>query len=286
MRPQSKLKNTQQWLQALLTGYGSFYQKLYFVEQKQKIKADTLIKNQNNLSAHSRLNIYVSGYQARLLECLRADYPQLTAFMTDELFNAFARDYINTHASKSYSLFDLGARFPDFLLSTKPANSENKLNVFDFSCDLAKYERAYLESTRAQGFEDETIEAPSNNDTLHNNLFEMPALKKPNCQRSLSLKFNLLDYIKQRPHCRGDSLPPIPKRETCYIGISRMNYRMHCIVLEPWQYHFINAIEHHTPVQQAARKAAEITQRPSGEIIADAMFFLPIAYENGLIKNA
>lgn len=80
-----------------------------------------VLARSNVLGPLDRLAVYGHAYFARLLDCLREEYPVLKHALGDEAFDAFATGYLQEHPSRSYTLFELGAKFPDFLRDTRPA---------------------------------------------------------------------------------------------------------------------------------------------------------------------
>ena len=77
--------------------------------------AEAMIRSSNVLSADERLGIYAASYVSRLAECLRAEFPVLRLLVGDQVFNLFAGGYLSARRPSSYSLYDLGAGFPDYL---------------------------------------------------------------------------------------------------------------------------------------------------------------------------
>jgi hypothetical protein len=90
------------------------------------------------LSALERLGIYNDGYFARLVECLRDDYPAIGHALGAETFEGIARDYIRTHPSRSPSLNAYGADFAAYLRT----RSESWV---PFAVELARLEWALVE---------------------------------------------------------------------------------------------------------------------------------------------
>ncbi len=91
------------------------------------------------------LAIYQDGYVSRLVECLEKQFRFLHMTLGDEVFAAFARDYIAAHPPSSHTLADLGARFPDHLRETRPPKEGTSPDWRDFLIDLARYELAWSE---------------------------------------------------------------------------------------------------------------------------------------------
>src|SRR5258707_520194 len=87
-------------------------------------EAEQVLTRSQALSGVERLAIYSSAYYARLLECLREEFAVLRHALDDEVFNAFAVDYIRTYPPGSYTLCQLGANFPRFLSESRPPREE------------------------------------------------------------------------------------------------------------------------------------------------------------------
>lgn len=98
----------------------------------------------HGLAARDRLAIYANGYRLRLLECLQSEFSALQRLLGEALFTGFALDYLRAQPSTSYTLHDLGARFPEHLARTRPDAAEREPWI-DFMIDLARLERLIRE---------------------------------------------------------------------------------------------------------------------------------------------
>src|SRR5262245_61847384 len=155
---EQSLGRLQLWMKAVVTERGSLSEKLQSATHQHGLLIEEVIAEKRGLSASERLSIYTSGYVARLLDCMRADFPVLRRFAGDSVFEAFARAYIITKPPHSPSLFDLGAGFADFLEETKPKNSqaqEEIIALLDLPPEIARLERARTEVMRARGTEND-----------------------------------------------------------------------------------------------------------------------------------
>lgn len=103
------------------------------------------------LGAQARLSIYASAWRARLLGCLRAEYPALRAVLGGPLFDAFALLYLAACPPGSWTLADLGARLPSFLAESRPDRGGEPVLAFDLMEDLALLERTLYEVFRGPG---------------------------------------------------------------------------------------------------------------------------------------
>src|SRR5688572_1883587 len=190
----------QLWMKTVVTERGNLIEKLQTAAQRHGLQIEEVISEKRGLSARERLSIYTSGYVARLLECMRADFPVLRRFTGDAVFDAFASAYIVTEPPHSPSLFDLGAGFAQFLDETKPAagagemNTENEMNVLlDLPAEIARFERARTEVMRAHGTENDPHPSFSPLDVLSSDL----KLQTTPCLRLLELKFSLIDFFQE-----------------------------------------------------------------------------------------
>src|SRR5262249_39644731 len=107
---------------------------------------ESVLSRSRALTATERLAIYGRAYRARLLECLRAEFPVLLHALGDSLFNRFASDYLEGNQSRSYTLAKLGERFPHYLRETRPdhdAPRDSRERWPDFIIDLATLAREF-----------------------------------------------------------------------------------------------------------------------------------------------
>jgi len=91
------------------------------------------------LGAHGRLDVYRSGYVARLVECLADDYPTVQHAMGHDAFEALCRTYIERHPSTAPNLNAYGRRMAAVC-------DEQGLA---FEADLARLEWAMVEVIHA-----------------------------------------------------------------------------------------------------------------------------------------
>jgi hypothetical protein len=104
---------------------------------------ETVVTPGPRLSALERLAIYNDGYFARLLECLRDDYPALAYVLGDGEFERVAHDYVARCPSRSPSLNAFGARLPAYLAMRSEAWAP-------FAVELARLEWALVEVVHAE----------------------------------------------------------------------------------------------------------------------------------------
>src|SRR5260370_14613519 len=71
------------------------------------------------LSSVERLEIYNRQYWFRLFDSFEEDFPGLKAVLGEKRFERLMRAYITDRPSTSYTLRDLGARLPDWLIKNE-----------------------------------------------------------------------------------------------------------------------------------------------------------------------
>lgn len=67
------------------------------------------------LSARDRLEVYRSGYLARLVDCLRDDYPVTAETLGEESFESLCHAYVRAHPSRSPNLNAFGQPMAAFV---------------------------------------------------------------------------------------------------------------------------------------------------------------------------
>ena len=276
---EQSLARIQQWMKSVITERGDFVEKVANAAQQHGLLVEEVVADKRGLSGRERLSIYTSGYVARLLECMRADFPVLRRFMGDAVFDAFARAYIVTEPPQSPSLFDLGARFAQFLNETKPvaAAEEEMAALLDLPSEIARFERARTEVMRAHGTENDprATEDFSPFDVLSQDV----NVQATPCLRLLELKFSLIDCFQD-----DQNQPPPPDRRRSLVAISRTDYRITVKEIEPWQFAFLKACERRVSANVAARQAAEESGTEPSFVLAHLVLWLPIAIQLGFLR--
>jgi len=140
----SKLSAMQHWMLNALVKPGNV---------GQESLAETLLPGAM-LDAAGCLAIYQRSYILRLRQCLVEQFPATCYALGDALFNDFADDYLRSCPSDSYTLYELGRRFPLWLEQTRPDRDlPEREDWIDFMVDLAHYERELFHLFDAPGHE-------------------------------------------------------------------------------------------------------------------------------------
>lgn len=105
-------------------------------------RVSAYIAPNDRLSSFERLEIYNRQYWFRLISAVTEDYPSLQAVLGPKRFDALMFAYLNAHPSPSWTLRDLGAKLPSFLIEhSEFAGARHALAV-----DVATLEWAYVDA--------------------------------------------------------------------------------------------------------------------------------------------
>jgi hypothetical protein len=221
---QPNLNVIQRWMQAVLmhpggiaTGMGSDEARRWLELSPDEV-AQVLTRSET-LTAMERLAIYGSAYYARLLECLREEYPVSKHALGDEAFDAFAFGYLQKYPSRSYTLAKLGADFPRYLEETCP--EEERGAWPEFLVDLAKLEWTFNEVFDGPGVEGEALLDAAQLQAIPAERWQESRLTPVCCLRLLTVRSPVHRYFSAIRK-ETDATPPEPA-ET-FLAITRRDY--------------------------------------------------------------
>jgi hypothetical protein len=235
---QFTLAQMQKWMQSALIQQDG---------QRQTANHEYLINESTRLTAARHLNIYQQSYIARLRECMKNQFSALAYALGEELFQMFADQYLDAYPSGSYTLNDLGRRFPDFLEETRPdAGQEEKESWIDFIIQLA-----HFEYTLTLIFDE------------HSDEETRPATEStPDEKLKLAPLFRL--FYHRYPICRyyldvtRKNEPELPFEEDSYSVVTRNNYRLSLLEIKPAQYYFLEILAKGDSIAKAKEYFVEI----------------------------
>ena len=227
---------------------------------------DDLILPSQALSSQRRLEVYANAYYARLLECLRDEYPALTTLLGEDTFNAFGIEYLQQHPSQSYTLADLGHAFPAFLAENRAAatggdsesqNTESTDECWvDLMIDLAVVERTYSEVFSGPGIEkSETLCADAVAAIPPEQVGSIRLVVAP-CVRLVRLNAMAHEFAiaVRKGTALTDQLPDaVP---TCLV-ITRLNYVVRTIKVEHEEFQLLEHLIKGATLEEAIERLAE-----------------------------
>lgn len=229
------IAEVQNWMQAMLIRHVAV--------SNTDIAIPDIVNNSNRLTAAQHLSIYRQSYIARLRACMQTQFKCLAYALGESLFQDFTDQYLDSNASTSYTLNDLGEKFSLFLAKTRPdADIEIKEEWPDFMIELAAFE--YRLSEIFDVHEIESGDVPDS-DTVDEQLISSQSLnlfehRFPICQYYLDFGAGLL--------------PQLPLPQQSYSVACRQNYKLGLFSIRVDQYHFLKFIKSGASVQEAKEK--------------------------------
>ena len=218
---QLTLAQMQDWMQSAL---------IQPIDQRPSANPETLIYESSRLTAARHLHIYRQSYFARLRECMKNQFSALAYALGEELFQMFADQYLDNYPSGSYTLNDLGKKFPDFLEETRPdRENKEKESWIDFMIELARFEFALSVIFEAQSAEVNLADESAPDEKLKlAPLFQIFHQHYPVCRY-------YLDVTRKRE-------PELPFEEDSYCAVTRKNYRLSLLEIKPPQFYFLERL--------------------------------------------
>jgi hypothetical protein len=201
----SELRDLQRWMLAAIAG-------------PDGVPADdaaAIVRGTGRLPAEQRLALYRRSHRLRLIEAMRVQYPGLRHMLGEELFDAFALDYLEARPSRSYTLQRLGEGFADHLAATRPDADAAPADWPAMMIDLARLERTFGEVYDGPGTEGEP--PPAIPAEPHPGLTVEPAP----CLRLVRSSFPAAPYLSAVR--RGED-PPLPAPAESFVAVSRRDW--------------------------------------------------------------
>ena len=244
MPPRHDLNQIQRWLQAVITDPAGIEPALDGAEARQHIdipadQVETVIARSRKLSSVERLQIYANAYYARLVECLREEFPSLVQALGDETFGGFVVSYLQAYPSRSYTLNELGCDFPKFLEQTCPEERGGATTWADFLIDLARVERTYNEVFDGPGSEGQRTLQPEDIAALPPERWPEARLIPVPSLRLMTVRFPVHEYITAVRH---QATATFPAAAPTYLVISRRDYVVRRASVSAEEYKLLEAL--------------------------------------------
>lgn len=287
--PAPKLRQLQSWMQTVITHPGGVIAGAASDDARVRLGNDVagveeLVTRSQALSGTARLAIYARAYGGRLLDGFRAEYPCLRQALGDQLFSHFVFDYLQSYPSRSYTLNRLSESFPKYLEETRPdaaADSDSRESWPDFIIDLARLERAYLETFDGPGTEQQTCASADELLALSPSDFAAASFVRAPCLRLLTFRYPVANYQRAVKLHADDA--PFPDASQTWMGMSRNHYVVSLHDLTFTQFTFLEALQNQTVAEAASTlPGSSATPTPLAEARTwllnwlDSGFFLSI----------
>ena len=217
------------------------------------VSIEALLPSQR-LSAEERLRVYQSAYLVRLGECLRSEFPAVVAAVGDDTFNEFAVAYVERCPPASYTLGELGRRFPEFLAELRPPKTDGGPDFGDFLVDLARYERMIAEAFDAEGPETDSLSPELRLQVTDAATFAAGRIEFYPCVRLLRSDFPVHEY---RSAVRREETPPLPESSAVHLLISRQQFIVRRWEIAEWQFEVLRELQTGQSIVTALSAAGE-----------------------------
>jgi len=265
------LKNLQQWMQAVITHPDGVDAGAISPAACEAIgttsgesQVDNVILPSRRLTSEQRIGVYAYAYYARLLECLRCEFPALVSFLEEEIFNGLAVEYLQSHPSKSYTLGELGAHFHQFLLDNRHraygdrsgATGGSEVDWMDMMLDLAITERTYSEVFSGPGIENCVTLSADALAVVRPELIGAIRLTPAPCVRLLRLATRAHEYaiaVRKTP----EPTPELPLFTETFLVITRRNYVVKTLEAERAEFLLLEQLVDGLPLEQAISQVCE-----------------------------
>ena len=243
-KPTHALDKIQRWMQAAVMHPDGVVEGMNSDEARRHIdagSAEEVVTRSKALTAEERLAIYGNAYYARLLECLREEFPATAHALGEETFNAFAAAYLQKYPSHSYTLCVLGANFPRFLAETRPPREEGEPEVSwpEFLADMAAFEWAFSEVFDGSGVEGREVLDEAKVRAVPAERWPDARLVPVPCLRLLAFRFPVQEYYAD---VRAEKNPSLPAPAETLLAMTRRSYVVHYYALSAPEYRLLSAL--------------------------------------------
>lgn len=228
-------------------------------------RIEEIVHRSRALSSVERLQIYANAYYARLIEVMAAEFPTLAKALGNELFRDFATGYLQECPSNSYTLADLGRRFPEFLAKSRPQREvgDDEPDWADCLVDLATLERTYSEVFDGEGVEDRRLLAREDLSNIAAEDWPAARLIVVPCLRLIRLRFPVHEYISAVRRGESATLPP---PAVTYLAVTRRDYVVRRAPMGEAEYATLSALAAGNPVGDALAEAARVWIGDDGDL--------------------
>lgn len=217
------------------------------------LRVEEVITASRQQTSRQRLDVYCNAYQARLLECLREEFATLCQFLEQDIFDGLAVAYLEAHPSNSYTLANLGARFPRFLRDFAETH-EDSFEGARFLIDLATLERLYAEVFDGPGIEGLPLITPDDLRNLSSQTLPSISLKPAPSLRLVEFAYPVHEYVTA---CRHGTEPPVPEPCQTWLAVTRRQYVVRRVSLTEQQYSLLKLLADQLPLGEALERVAQ-----------------------------
>ena len=243
------LSNFQQWMQQLLLDpfkQTSIEPKNLLPTTIKTSSLEEVIHHSKKLTAQEHLAIYQRSYIARLRNCMSQQFSALEYALGEDIFCAFADDYLASKPSYNYNLALLGKHFTEYLEINRPDAAEAKKEEWiDFIIELARFEYAIGIIFEEKSDENYSL---ANNNTVDDKLKLVPIFEL------FKFEFPVRPYYSE---FKNEKRPVLPYANKSYCVVLRHHFKLAVYDLHKEQYDFLCLLKNGLNVSKAILKFKE-----------------------------
>ena len=204
---------------------------------------DEVITASQQQTSRERVHVYYNAYQARLVECLREEFVTLCKFLEEDVFDSLAIAYLQAYPSQSYTLANLGAKFPRFLHEAAEGfanvDSESADGGTQFLIDLATLERLYAEVFDGPGIEGLPLITPDDLENISPDAWPQVRFTAAPCLRLIKFDYPVHEFVTA---CRLGTEPPVPEPHPTWLAVTRRQYIVRRVSLTEPQFQLLTLL--------------------------------------------
>jgi Putative DNA-binding domain len=262
------LEQLQRWMQRVIMNPDGVAEGV--AEARSELDTDpedveSVVTRSRALPAMARLEVYRNAYFARLLECLREEFPVLAKFLDEEIFDGFALAYLEKYPSRSYTLANLATNFPRYLAESRPQRTDDGSTPdwADFLIDLATLEWTFSDVFDGPGSENEPLlDGAMLQSIPPEALMEARFVPVP-CLRFRSLHYPVQDY---HAAVRRGETPDVPAPMPTYLAVTRRDYVVRYETLSLPEYQLLGSLADGISLGPALVQLAETADLPLDQL--------------------
>ncbi|MCA9114094.1 MAG: putative DNA-binding domain-containing protein [Planctomycetaceae bacterium] len=261
----------QQWFQTVIMHPDGVTAGVDSAEARQQIdispdELEQVVTRSAARSSLQRMEVYANAYYARLLECMGNEFPALQHAVGEEAFGGFAFGFLQQYPSSSYTLAELGSRFPRYLKESRPPGEGGSPWWMDFVIDLATYERACSEVFDAPGPEGEPWLTADNLAAVPPEQWSSARLRLVQPLRLMTFDYPVHDYVTA---VRQGREPAAPVQAVTRLAVSRRDYIVRRNVVTEIQFELLRALQQGLRLGEALEAAVTAVPDPQVDLAAE-----------------
>ncbi len=264
------LADIQRWMQTVITHPDGIIGGAASAQAREHLSTavsdiEEIIGRSQALTSVERMQVYGNAYYARLIECLAGEFPATQAAVGEEAFSGFVFGYLQQSPPGSYTLSDLGSRFPHYLETSRPPRTLDAPDWADFLVDLAILERTYAEVFDGPGDEHEPALSADMLTSIRAEESGRVRLQTARSLRLLSVRFPVHEYATAVRH-KHEAV--FPEAAPTWLAIHRRDYIVQRRSLSVLQFALLERLMTGAGLDDALQHAIGIVDDVPGDLSA------------------